>query len=188
MTQDKYTVLPFDNQKMIIDLLNKQIDLKTFESWLLYNPELEAQVNESYLEAIGLNFNKVETIISIRKIFNEYLNYMEYERKKIKEITEELTLVNDNFPNLLKLIYNLSCRLDYAFLIPLSNATYSLTFEVGVYYMTDWKTKSDEDRKSIVENFMSLIREESANLMKKVEEGEIELTGRLSSEGNFFKE
>ena len=187
MEQDNKKILPYNLQKKIIDYLNYQVKGKEFENWLFETPELNNLIKSQYLELITLDYPKENIKSEVQVILNDFLDYKNFEIKEIIRHIEHILHLTNEMPHSLKFLYHLSCHNNYFFLRELENSFYSLAFEVGVCYMENWVTFSENQRLEIIYNFKDNLFHNCKKVIKELNRKEVVFEPVLSQCGEFYE-
>ena len=107
--------LPFDLQQPIFKVILENGNLTDLESWIYQETKLANFLSaEDYLALISLDFEQNHALLEIKRIIDNYFNYLEYYNNELKQILLKLQ-ANPLDLDSLSAIYDYYCR-NYAFL------------------------------------------------------------------------
>src|SRR4051812_14265356 len=135
--------IPDEFQLQFFRLFTEEISVPEFETWLYAAKELELILGEpEYYELISLNFKDKDVIGKIKNVSDHYLNYGEFEKRKVKNMLNNLISRNEHFPKSLMAAYDLCCH-GYNFLETLG-MNYGLAFRVDFSDYSVWEKLSSK--------------------------------------------
>ncbi len=176
--------LPIDIQIEFFKLLNYEVTTDHFEQWVYRTKELENYFSQAdYLEFISLNFKSRHIIHEMKKIIDKYLDYGEFEKRKIDKILSDLINKNDDFAKSLIATYDLYCD-GYGFLDNIGLG-YGLTFATDFYEFTDWTKLSPEEKNKRIETINTGVKTEAEKVRDWLDRKKIVLTGEVDDNGHF---
>ncbi len=174
-------LLPFHFQYSFLRLFQNEINIKYFENWLYDTSELEDLLKGSYYDLLALDFEDVKVLDEIKTIIDPFLDYSELEKREVLRLLNKAVRLDDDFPEILKIIYDLGVA--SAVLHDLERSTYGLTFEKGIYYDMEWCTYNESKRRELVGSFYESIVKEAEEVKNKLIQNPMD--GRLLKEGCF---
>lgn len=143
-------------QKRIFKVIEKQIDIKEFESWLYSKTSLSERMDEDLiLELYSFNYNQKGVYYEFRKLFLSFFDEKEFANWKIIANLETLSEGCDVPERILADFYDLGYD-DYPYLISIGYNKYEL--EDCEYY--GWSR----------EKMISEIRKEASLLLLEIQE------------------
>ena len=180
--QDQSSIdLPFQFQDPFFRLFQKEISIINFEKWLYDTSELENLLGEKYYDLIAVDFKDSKVVDEIKSISNTFLNYSEFETREIIRLLDKVVRLDDDFPVILKIIYDLGI-ITQVFHV-LANKTYGLTFEKGIYYDKEWCSHNDVKRRELVGPFHESISKEAEEIKNRLRL--YPMNGKLLKEDRF---
>lgn len=175
---------PTDIQIEFFKLLNDELSIESFEQWVYKTKKLEACFDPTdYIEFISLNFKDRHVIHEMKKIIDKYLDYGEFEKRKIDKILSELINNNDDFAKSLIATYDLYCD-GYGFLDNIGLG-YGLTFATDFCDFTDWTKLSPEEKNKRIETIYTGVKTEAEKVRDWLARKKIVLTGEVDDIGHF---
>ena len=176
--------LPYNLQKPFLDFINKRVNASSFFNWLYESDSLEKLIGNNYLELIGLNENSESIRQEVQQLISFSLDYAEYERQELILLLNKLLTVEDFFPKVLGIFYELYIPEIQNELDEIESSIYSLAYEIGVFYDKDWVNKTEKERINIVAPFSEQIKRKVNKLSEKLRL-ENPLKGNIARQGNF---
>jgi hypothetical protein len=138
---------------------------------------------EDYLEFISLNFKSRHLIHEMKKVIDKYLDYGEFEKRKIDKILNDLINNNDDFAKSLIATYDLYCD-GYGFLDNIGLG-YGLTFANDFYEYTVWNKLSSEEKNKRIETIYHGVKSEAEKVRGWIDKKKIVLTGEVDEIGHY---
>jgi hypothetical protein len=176
--------LPTDIQIEFFKLFNDEVTTEHFEQWVYKTKELETYFGQTdYLEFISLNFKDRHIIHEMKKIVDKYLDYGEYEKRKINKILADLTSKNDDFAKSLIATYDLYCH-GYGFLDNIGMG-YGLTFANDFFEFKDWINLPTDEKNRRVNAIYEGVKAESEKVQGWFDRKKIILTGEANEIGHY---
>lgn len=176
--------LPIDIQIEFFKLLNDEVTTDHFEQWVYRTKELENYFSQAdYLEFISLNFKSRHVIHEMKKIIDKYLDYGEFEKRKIDKVLNDLISKTDDFAKSLIATYDLYCD-GYGFLDNIGLG-YGLTFANDFYEFTDWTNLSPEQKSERIEAIYDGVKSEAENVRGWLDKKKVVLAGKVDDIGHY---
>ncbi|MCX2476712.1 hypothetical protein OQZ33_20435 [Pedobacter sp. MC2016-05] len=89
---------PTNIQIKFFKLLNNKLSVEDFEQWVYKTTEIETHFDPAdYIEFISLYFKARHFIHEMKKIVDRYLDYGEFEKRKIDKVLNDLINKTDDF-------------------------------------------------------------------------------------------
>ena len=178
------TKFPTDIQTEFFKLLNYETSIENFEKWVYKTKELEAFFDfDDYIEFISLNFKSRHVIHEMKKIVDKYLDYGEFEKRKIDKVLNDLTNRSDDFAKSLIATYDLYCD-GYSFLDNIGLG-YGLTFSDDFYNYADWTKLSSQEKNKRIEAIYSGVESEAEKVRGWLDRKQVVLTGEINDIGHY---
>ncbi|WP_421754103.1 hypothetical protein [Croceimicrobium sp.] len=176
--------LPFDVQNQFFQVLNKEISVADFEKWLYSKKELEQLLGyDSYIDLISLNFKDRYILHEMAKIVNPFLDFGEFEERKLKNILSDLINRKDDFAKSLIETYYLYCS-GYSFFHNLGLG-YGLTFSEDFWNFSDWEILTSEQKNGRIDRIYPGVKREAELILQWIDEGKIVLNGEKDEFGQY---
>ncbi|OAQ38506.1 hypothetical protein A5893_13860 [Pedobacter psychrophilus] len=165
-------------------LLNDELSIENFEHWVYETKELEFFFEQDdYLDFISLDFKDRHIIHEMKKIVDKYLNYGEYEKRKINRILADLISKNDDFSKSLIAAYDMYCD-GYEFLDNIGMG-YGLTFANEFFEFKDWMNLPIDEKSRRVNAIYKGIKTEAEKVQDWFDRKKIILTGEVDEIGHY---
>jgi hypothetical protein len=178
------TKFPTNIQTEFFKLLNYEISIENFEKWVYKTKELETFFDfDDYIEFISLNFKSRHAINEIKKIVDKYLDYGEFEKRKMNKVLNDLINRSDDFAKSLIATYDLYCD-GYCFLDNIGLG-YGLAFSDDFYDYADWTKLSSEEKNKRIEAIYSGLESEAEKVRGWLDMRKIVLTGEINDIGQY---
>lgn len=175
---------PTDIQIEFFKTLNDEVSIESFEQWVYKTKELEAFFEPSdFIEFISLNFKDRHLKHEMKKIVDKYLDYGEFEKRKIDKVLNDLMNKNEDFAKSLIATYDLYCD-GYGFLDNIGLG-YGLTFANDFYEYTDWTKLSSEEKNKRIEAIYSGVKTETEKIRGWLDTKKVVLTGVVDDIGHY---
>ena len=175
---------PIDIQVEFFKLFNNEISIEIFEQWVYKTKELEVHFDPTdYIDFISLNFQSRHAIHEMKKVVNKYLDFGEFEKRKIDKILNDLTKKNDDFAKSLIATYDLYCD-GYSFLHNIGLG-YGLTFANDFYEFTDWIKLSQGEKNRRIDAIYNGVKSEAEKVREWLDRKNVVLTGEVDDNGRF---
>lgn len=174
---------PTDIQIEFFKLLNDELSIESFEQWVYKTKDLEACFDPTdYAEFISLNFKSRHVIHEMKNIVNKYLDYSEFEKRKINKILADLTSKNDDFAKSLIATYDMYCD-GYGFLDNIGMG-YGMTFANDFFKFKDWLNLPKEEKDRRVNAIYDGVKAEAEKVQDWFDRKKIILTGEVNEIGH----
>jgi hypothetical protein len=175
---------PTNIQIKFFKLLNNELSVEDFEQWVYKTTEIETHFDPAdYIEFISLNFKARHFIHEMKKIVDKYLDYGEFEKRKIDKVLNDLINKTDDFAKSLIATYDLYCD-GYGFLDNIGLG-YGLTFANEFYEFADWTKLSSEHKNERIEATYDGVKFEAEKVRDWLEKKKVVLTGEVDDIGHF---
>jgi len=175
---------PTDIQIEFFKILNNELSIEDFEQWVYKTKEIEAHFDQAdYLEFISLNFKDRHFIHEMKKIVDKYLDFGEFEKRKIDKVLNDLVNKNDDFAKSLIASYDLYCD-GYGFLDNIGLG-YGLTFANDFFEFTDWTKLPTDEKNRRIEAIYSGVKAEAEKVQDWLDREKVVLTGEVDELGHF---
>ncbi len=176
--------LPTDIQIEFFKLLNNELSVVDFEQWVYKTKEIETHFDQAdFIEFISLNFKNRHFVHEMKKIVDKYLDYGEFEKRKIDKILNDLVSKTDDFAKSLIATYDLYCD-GYSFLDNIGLG-YGLTFANDFYEFTEWTKLSPEQKNERNEEIYGGVKSEAERVRDWLDKKKVVLTGVVDDIGHF---
>jgi hypothetical protein len=176
--------LPTDIQTEFFKVLNNETSIDDFEQWVYKTKDIEDHFDQTdYIEFISLNFKNRYIIHEMKRVVDKYLDYGEFEKRKINKILNDLINKTDDFSKSLIATYDLYCD-GYNFLDNIGLG-YGLTFANDFYEFTDWMKLSQEQKNERIEAIYDCVKSEAETVRDWLVKNKIVLTGEVDEIGHF---
>jgi hypothetical protein len=176
--------LPADIQIEFFKLLNEETSVQNFEQWVYANKDLENYFAEAdYIDFISLNFKDSHFKHEMKKIVDKYLDYGEFEKRKLKKILNNIIAKNADFAKSLIGTYNLYC-LGYSFLDNIGLG-YGLTFANDFYDYNDWESLTSSEKCNRINDIHAGVKTEAEKVLYWIEKEKIVLIGIAYEVGRY---
>ncbi len=160
------------------------MSIEDFEQWVYKTKELETLFDsDDYIEFISLNFKSRHLIHEMKKIVDNYLDYGEFEKRKIDKVLNDLIHKNDDFAKSLIATYDLYCD-GYGFLDNIGLG-YGLTFANDFYEFEDWTKLSPDQKNERIEAIYPGVKSEAEKVRDWLDKKKVILTGEADNIGHF---
>ncbi len=175
---------PADIQIEFFKLFNDELSIESFEEWVYKTKDLEACFDPTdYVEFISLSFKDRHAIHEMKKIVDKYLDYGEFERRKIDKILNDLTSKNDKFAQSLIAAYDMYCD-GYWFLDNIGMG-FGLTFANDFFEFKDWTNLSTDEKNRRVNSIYDGVKAEAEKVQDWFDRKKIILTGEVDEIGHY---
>lgn len=165
-------------EKYYFDLVYGGLEIDEFENWIYNNNDLENILNQGdYLDLISLNFRSKHIKYEIEKIFDKYIDYSKFEKKRILSLLYKALESRKDLPNILREFYDMYCH-GYYFFEDLGLG-YGLTCEVppSKYGSDNWEELNEKEKLEIISGFFPQIESDIQRAIHWIETDKIILTG-----------
>jgi len=119
----------------------------------------------------------------MKKIVDKYLDFGEFEKRKIDKVLNDLVNKNDDFAKSLIASYNLYCD-GYGFLDNIGLG-YGLTFANDFFEFTDWTKLPTDEKNRRVEAIYNGVKAEAEKVQDWLDREKVVLTGEVDELGHF---
>ena len=165
-------------------LLNEELSIENFEQWVYNTKELEDCFDQAdYIEFVSLNFKDRHVIHEMKKVVNKYLDFGEFEKRKIDKILNDLVIKSDDFAKSLIATYDLYC--DGYYFLDNIGIGYGLTFADDFYDFTDWTKLPTYEKTKRIEAIYEGVKSEAEKLRDLLHRKKVILTGEVDNLGHF---
>jgi hypothetical protein len=176
--------LPADIQIEFFKLLNEETSVQDFEQWVYANKSLETCFAEAdYVDFISLNFKDNHFKHEMKKIADKYLDYGEFEKRKLKKILNDIIAKNTDFAKSLIATYDLYCH-GYSFFDNIGLG-YGLTFANDFYDYKDWESLTSSEKNNMINHIYTGVKTEADKVLYWIEKEKIVLTGIADKIGRY---
>lgn len=178
------TKFPSNLQIEFFKLLNDELSIDSFEQWVYMTKDLESCFDSTdYVDFISLNFKSRHVIHEMKKIVDKYLDYGEFEKRKLNKILADLTSKNDDFAKSLIATYDMYCD-GYGFLDNIGIG-YGLTFANDFFEYKDWLNLPKDEKDRRVNDIYDGVKAEADKVQDWIDRKQIILTGEVDESGHF---
>jgi hypothetical protein len=178
------TKLPVDIQIEFFKVLNGEMAVENFEQWLYKNKNIETHFEQAdYLNLISLNFRDRQFRYEMKKIADKYLDYGEFEKRKLQKILHDLISKTPGFAGSLIATYNLYCR-GYRFFDHIALG-YGLTFADDFYEFRDWEELTIYEKNKRINQIYDGVKAEAEKIQYWLDKEKIILTGEVDEIGHY---
>jgi hypothetical protein len=176
--------LPAAIQIEFFKILNNEIAVEDFEQWVYQNKELEICFEaDDYLALFSLNYKDSYFKDQLKKITGSYLDYSEFEKRKLQKILNDIIARNTDFAKSLIATYDLYCH-GYYFLDNIGLG-YGLTFSDDFYEFKDWESLISSERDNRINNIYAGVKAEAEKALYWIEKEKIVFTGIADEMGRY---
>lgn len=176
--------LPAEIQIEFFKLLNDELSIEKFEQWIYKTKELETYFGQAdYLEFISLNFKDRHIIHEMKKIVDKYLDFGEFEKRKINKVLVDLTSKNEDFAKSLIATYELYCD-GYGFLDNIGMG-YGMTFANDFFEFKDWMNLPIDEKNRRINAIYGGVKAEAEKVQHWFDNKKIILTGEVDEIGHY---
>jgi hypothetical protein len=168
------------------EVLKHKMNVEDFEKWLYASKELETELPENlYIDLISLNYKSKYVHNELEKLLKEYVNYGNFEIKKLKNILLSIIERDENCAESIEMTYELYCT-GYNFLRRLG-LHYGLlvTAAPAGNYIKTWKEIRIEEQNELLNKFYPKIIIDAQNALAWIENGKIIIKNSLNERGEF---
>jgi hypothetical protein len=175
---------PTDIQIEFFKLLNDEQSIEKFEQWVYKTKKLEICFDPAdYIEFISLNFKSKHVIHEMKKIADKYLDFGEFEKRKINKVLADLTSKNDDFAKSLIATYDMYCD-GYGFLDNIGMG-YGLTFANDFFEFKDWINLPIDEKNKRINAIYEGVKAEAEKVQDWFDRKKIILTGEVDEIGHY---
>jgi hypothetical protein len=176
--------LPAAIQIEFFKILNNEIAVEDFEQWVYQNKELEICFEaDDYLALFSLNYKDSYFKDQLKKITGSYLDYSEFEKRKLQKILNDIIARNTDFAKSLIATYDLYCH-GCTFLGNIGLG-YGLTFSDYFYDYKDWESLTSSERNNRINNIYAGVKAEAKKVLYCIEKEKIVFTGIADEMGRY---
>lgn len=165
-------------EKVYFGLMYGNLEISKFENWVYKNNDLESILShDDYLDLISLNFGSKHIKCEIEKIFDKYIDYSKFEKKKVLSLLYRALESRKDLPDILREFYDMYCH-GYYFFQDLGLG-YGLTCEVppSKYSSDNWDGLNEKEKNEIISSFLPQIESDIQRAIQWIENDKIILTG-----------
>jgi hypothetical protein len=176
--------LPVNIQIDFFKMLNNETVVVNFEQWVYQNKQLEICFEaDDYLALISLNYKDSHFKHEMKKIVDKYLDYGEFEKRKLKKILNDIISKNADFTKSLIATYDLYCH-GYYFLDNIGLG-YGLTFSDDFYEFKDWESLTSSEKDNRINDIYTGAKAETEKILYWIEKEKIVFTGIADEMGRY---
>ena len=169
--------LPPHLQDEFFRILNNEVSMASFETWLYGQEDLEDYIGEElYIPLISINFKDKDALYGIEYIIGDFLNYETLLDRKIRNYLRDIIYRSDNFvPSILAL--NKLASQGYDFLNNLTEV-YGKAFMQEYIYPHLWERLSHYDQKAAINRVFQGAKKEAERILLWLDTGKIKLVNQ----------